>query len=449
MTTSDTSASLPTVQTERGGKLKPPECPAKRLTYRTIMKELKGKPKGTSIRDAAVDGLRWRRSDKKGSIVAEYRWNDPITEERRGKTLGRLPTEKELEALHGSSAQHSMWINCDEPVERYRTEARRLAALRLAGHDPASRVGPEGFTLKQAFELHKQGMLNNGSSPLSIAEYELALRHLKDWEDVPLRRLSGKAGRELVRERHLKLGKTRGKGAANKTMRGFGAWWNTARREDPELGESPTIAVQMFKLHPRKSALRTRDLEQFGRELEALRREGRFGELRADFFALALLTGMRKAALASIRREHVDTAARTIFIPAPKGGEARAFTLPLSDAAWEIVERRLAASNSPWLFPSPLDPAKHVSDMRADGAFSDWTDAEGKPVKFTPHELRATFIGAGHAAGVSDRYVQLLANHKLHKGDVHGGYVPEDDLPALRAATQKITDYMRQHGLPV
>ena len=75
-------------------------------------------------------------------------------------------------------------------------------------------------------------------------------------------------------------------------------------------------------------------------------------------------------------------------------------------------------------------------------------DAEGKPVKFTPHGLRATFIGAGHAAGVTDRYVELLANHKQRKGDVHGGYVPEDDLPALRIATQKITDYLRQRGLP-
>jgi len=157
---------------------------------------------------------------------------------------------------------------------------------------------------------------------------------------------------------------------------------------------------------------------------------------------------MRKKALASVRREHVDTAARTIFIARPKGSEARAFTLPLSDAAWQIVQRRLAASNSPWLFPSPIDPDKHVADLRGDGAFSDWKDAEGKPVKFTPHGLRATFIGAGHAAGVTDRYVELLANHKQRKGDVHGGYVPEDDLPALRIATQKITDYLRQRGLP-
>jgi len=109
-----------------------------------------------------------------------------------------------------------------------------------------------------------------------------------------------------------------------------------------------------------------------GRELEVLRQQGRFGELKADFFTLALLTGMRKKALASVRREHVDTAARTIFIARPKGGEARAFTLPLSDAAWQIVQRRLAASNSPWLFPSPIDPDKHVADLRGDGAFSDW-----------------------------------------------------------------------------
>ena len=73
--------------------------------------------------------------------------------------------------------------------------------------------------------------------------------------------------------------------------------------------------------------------------------------------------------------------------------------------------------------------------------------ATGRTLR-APHGLRATFIGAGHAAGVTDRYVELLANHKQRKGNVHGGYVPEDDLPALRVATQKITDYLRQRGLP-
>jgi hypothetical protein len=49
MTTDQPSPSLPTVQTrKRGGKLKPKACPPRRITYRSILKELKGKPKGKS-----------------------------------------------------------------------------------------------------------------------------------------------------------------------------------------------------------------------------------------------------------------------------------------------------------------------------------------------------------------------------------------------------------------
>lgn len=65
--------------------------PAKTDHLSLHFEELKGKPKGKSICDIAVEGLRWRRSDNKGSIVAEYRYADPV------------PSEAQLEALHGSS----------------------------------------------------------------------------------------------------------------------------------------------------------------------------------------------------------------------------------------------------------------------------------------------------------------------------------------------------------
>ncbi len=434
-----------TVQSRSKRKL-PKKLPARgRLNYRSIMRSLAGEPKGKSISDPAVEGLRWRRTGKT-CIVAEWRWEDRTTGERCAKTLGSLPYLKEIRQMvaaftaeryekYGENGLNLM-IDGEAFVEKLRNDARKMRALLLAGHDPASEIGPDGMTLRQAYKRHKEKMENKGKSPLSVAEYDLALSHLNDWADVPLRRFDGKVGREKVRDRHLKIGKTRGKGAADKTMRAMRAWWNTARREDPDLGEAPTANVAWFNLKPRKVALRTRDYAQFGRELEALRREGRHGELRADYLGLMLVTGMRRTACAQIRREHVDVRERTIFVPAPKGGEGAAFTLPLSDAGWAIVQRRLDASNSPWLFPSPADPEKHISDVRADGVFS-------------RHGLRATFIGAGHAAGVSDRYVMLLANHALHKGDVHGGYVPEDDIPAMAAATQKITDYLRKHGLPL
>lgn len=395
---------------------------------------------GSTLSDPTVPGLRFygkRAQDGREHIYASYRYK--LHERWTSKGLGRLPAPSELapNELGGGVLTATL--------EPFRMKARKLGALLRAGGDPHSDIGPEGRTLQQALDLHIEDMEKAGKSPLSIAEYELAARHLDDWRNAPLRRITG----DMVRQRHKKLGDTVGKGAADKTMRMLRAVYNTAQALDTSLPANPTKALRRawYKLPPRKSALRTRDFEKWGKELAKLRAEGRFGELRADFFALMLLTGMRKSALASIRREHVDTSAHTIFIPKPKGGEDRAFTLPLSNEAWKIVKRRLAATNSEWLFPSPQNPKEHLRTAKAYGTFSAWKDGAGKPIKFTPHGLRATFIGAGHAAGVSDRYVMLLANHALHKGDVHGGYVPEDDIPAMAKATQRITDYLKTNGL--
>jgi hypothetical protein len=74
----------------------------------------------------------------------------------------------------------------------------------------------------------------------------------------------------------LKIGKTKGKAAADKTMRGLRAWWNTAKREDLGLGESPTINVAWYKSQPRKSALRN------ARPRTVRPRAG--GAAEADFF---------------------------------------------------------------------------------------------------------------------------------------------------------------------
>src|SRR5437867_11943644 len=52
-----------------------------------------------------------------------------------------------------------------------------------------------------------------------------------------------------------------------------------------------------------------------------------------------------------------DFAARTIHRPKPRGGEHRAFTVPLSGAALEVLRRRQAenqvlGADGGWVFPS-------------------------------------------------------------------------------------------------
>jgi len=70
--------------------------------------------------------------------------------------------------------------------------------------------------------------------------------------------------------------------------------------------------------------------------------------------------------------------------------EERAFTLPLSREALELVDRVLGSHNSAWLFPSDESASGHLEEVRANpGEFSAWTDEDGKAVTFTVHGLRS------------------------------------------------------------
>jgi integrase len=316
-------------------------------------------------------------------------------------------------------------------LEPFRKAARDLLQKAGAGIDPRSEVGLEGRTLAQARDLHIARMRNKGKAEASISEYELATRHLSEWIDVPLKRITP----QLTRERHQKIGRKIGPYAANKTMRGLRAFWNTARREDPTLGESPTLAVAWYKEKRRKSAIPLASLPGWFENVAEMR-----NEMKRDLFLLTLLTGLRKATACSVRREAIDLKHGSLHIPRPKGGEDRAFTIPLSDVALAVCARRLAATNSDWLFPSSTSKSGHIEDPRP--------EPHEFTVRFTPHGLRASFISAAHAAGVSDRHAQLLANHSVHGSDVHGGYILPD-TEALRPSQQRITDYFKAQGLIV
>src|SRR5262249_42017859 len=75
----------------------------------------------------------------------------------------------------------------------------------------------------------------------------------------------------MIRERHQKIGKQSGPYATNGAMRGLRAVWNTARKKDEVLPESPTVAVAWFEERRRESAVPLAQLPQWLVEVEALR----------------------------------------------------------------------------------------------------------------------------------------------------------------------------------
>jgi integrase len=405
------------------------------ITYKRLFKL---KPNGT-IADPAVRGLRYRcvaSSSGKFAVYAQFRYK--LHNGWRSVELGRLPTEDEITSLADArlesigpdeSGSAGTSFHLDDALEPFRKGARAYQRKLRAGLDPKGERGVEGFTLRQAMARHVQRMRNKGKSESSITEYIWHIEHgLRDWLDLPLRKLTP----TMLRERHEAIGKERGHYAANKTMRYFRAIWNTAQKEDTSLSVSPTIAVEMYKETRRDAAIPLRRLSKWFAEVDELS-----NNVIRDLLVLTVLTGLRKATVCAIRREDVSLQKATLTIPKPKGGADRAYTIPLSDAAMVIVERRLAATNSEWLFPGS-GKSGHIRDPRT----------EKVQVNYTIHGLRNTYISAASAAGVSPYHSKLLSNHSLPTNDVHAGYVSKD-VDALRPSQQRITDYPRKHGLPL
>src|ERR1700722_4059841 len=98
--------------------------------------------------------------------------------------------------------------------------------------------------------------------------------------------------------------------------------------------------------------------------------EALLGAAKADqnrqtypFILVGLRTGMRKSEILSIRREHVDLATRTIYVPHAKAG---ARTQPISADLAAFLGGYLGTlpEGTPWVFPSVAAAAGPTGDVR-------------------------------------------------------------------------------------
>jgi integrase len=88
---------------------------------------------------------------------------------------------------------------------------------------------------------------------------------------------------------------------------------------------------------------------------------------RRDLHLFMLLTGMRRTATCQALAAHVDLQAAALHVPRPKGGEDRAFDVPLSTPLVDLLRHRLAENEAidrgtPWLFPSITGKGGHMME---------------------------------------------------------------------------------------
>ncbi len=133
----------------------------------------------------------------------------------------------------------------------------------------------------------------------------------------------------------------------------LGARWGIAGCE-----RNPVRAVQSKPVNNARQRYVT--AEEASRLIEAAK-SSRNPHL-ASIISLLLLTGTRVSELLSARWANVNETARTLFIPTSKTGRSR--YVPLAQAAVDVVAGLPHPNEAVFLFPSPQDPAKHLTSIK-------------------------------------------------------------------------------------
>jgi len=314
-------------------------------------------------------------------------------------------------------------------------DAREAAAenrrLIRRGVDPnAQRHG--GSTLLEAAAEYVRTMERRRRSPRSIEGVRYCVEnYLRKLHRHTLQEI-GEAPRE-VRQLHVELTKRNGVYAANGAMRALRAIYNHELRVDYDLPPNPvTRAVEFNRETRRKAPFGSDELSAWWRAVSELD-----NPIRQIFHLIGLTTGSRPGALTTARREHLELERAVLHIPAPKGGDDRAFDIPLSAWQVQLMTELLKhgdrlKSGTPWLFPSATSQSGHLVEYKETGLA-------------TGHSLRHVYRTIAQEAGIDEIDVKLLLNHAL--GDVTSRYLTRAKLlEHLRAQQERITAHILRHA---
>lgn len=352
------------------------------------------------------------------------------------------------------------------------------------------------LTLAQAMESHFAKMRRRERA-LSVDSMKAEMeRYLGEWMDRPLSTLT----RKEAMKRHVQVWANHGGTVANKAFRNLRAVWNSAESDhDAEEKYGAKNPVRKFTdvWHEENKGkpISWEALPDWAAQVNAVR-----NSVRCDWYWFVLLTALRNKDARTLRWEEVNLTdkqawyvnadgervslpAKSIHRPCPKGGERKAFTVPLSGPALEILKRRKAENpelfgdDQGWVFPTRdkagavvhLSEPKQQDYMRdADGqilyfnrgASGEWIPAakvakgakrpkgdKAIPRKFTalvnPHALRHTFGSTADEEGVnvSSRVMKGLMNHTPESANMNEHY-NHPSMDAMRAATEKVSAFL-------
>jgi integrase len=287
-----------------------------------------------------------------------------------------------------------------------------------ARQNPGSNASPASITLRQAWQRYLEAhLIRKGRSQKTVDGYcDHVERIFTEWLDSLLHELAMDPAR--VAKKHDDITRENGPYIANGSMRTLRAIYNHARKTNKTLPrDNPVDAVDWNEEERRDTGMGTSDLKGWFMELAAID-----NPVRREFHLFTLLSGSRPAALQQIQPDHIDFRRRTLHIPRPKGGQRKAFDIPLSRQMILCLIRAIRFGRkmyplraSEWVFPADSKRG-HLAETKEDREIlSKWGN-----------DLRQTFRTVATAAGVSEIDAKLLMNHAI--AGVNAGYITRHKL---------------------
>lgn len=329
-------------------------------------------------------------------------------------------------------------------AEQARNEAKNVLGMIARGINPNDINKAEkakAVTVAQVFEQYLKA--RSDLKERTIYDYKRFMKtYFKEWENKPLIDIS----KDLIEKKHRSIGE-RSPAQANLAMRFMRAMFNFAsgKYEDSEgnsiIADNPIKRLSQtrswYKIERRQTVIKASELPAFlNSVIELPNYSASLNSLAVrDYLLLLLFTGLRREEALSLAWKNVDLKNKTLTLPDPKNRQPH--TLPLTPFLLDMLQKRFDENdnNSEFVFPSTgikgymNDPRPQMDKV-----------SERSGVKFTPHDLRRTFITIAESLDISAYALKRLANHKMNN-DVTAGYII-GDVERLRGPMQRITDYL-------
>lgn len=403
------------------------------------------------ITDRAVERLAFaehgqysRASGKPGLFLVVGRDRKSWTFQTELTVLGARRQHKEVLGHHPDMSV----------ADAVRAAELKRAELRAGKAAPGK--APAGITLRQAWALYREQRLVD-ASPRTVEQYEDVLeRTLHDWLDRPLKELAENPVEVANRHKRIKNRQepltekdkvkralrgraTDGGGGpyhANHCMRVLRAVYLFARQAHSYLPDQhPCRMVKWHKEKPRADAplMDARAIRGWFAQWATIK-----SPIRREMHLLFLLSAARRTALLSAEWRHLDLRRRVLHQPRPKGGEDKAYDIPLSRAMVASLRRlrevhRADQWESPFLFPSDRSESGHITRLMED---------ELPGFKYG-HDLRHTWCTHAAYVGLSEFHARAISNHQTRR-DVHSRYV---DVRALNRPLRRSQEQMSRYFL--